>query len=154
MAAVPPLIGVSTYLEADTRWGVWRLEAALLPAAYPRLVQRAGGLAVLLPPDAPERAARTVARLDGLVIAGGPDVEPLRRQQPGDAQGAAVEDREDVHRQRDAPDEEGAPTSDVVQLLGLTRRHRRSQARAAACLAAVVSGLGLVVHRCQEPVAA
>ncbi|GGV67892.1 MULTISPECIES: gamma-glutamyl-gamma-aminobutyrate hydrolase family protein [Streptomyces] len=78
MAAVPPLIGVSTYLEADTRWGVWRLEAALLPAAYPRLVQRAGGLAVLLPPDAPERAARTVARLDGLVIAGGPDVEPAR----------------------------------------------------------------------------
>ena len=76
--AVPPLIGVSTYLEADTRWGVWRLEAALLPAAYPRLVQRAGGLAVLLPPDAPERAARTVAVLDGLVIAGGPDVEPAR----------------------------------------------------------------------------
>ncbi|WP_369198197.1 gamma-glutamyl-gamma-aminobutyrate hydrolase family protein [Streptomyces djakartensis] len=73
-----PLIGVSTYLEAGARWGVWELEAALLPVGYPRLVQRAGGLAVMLPPDDPERAAATVARLDGVVIAGGPDVEPVR----------------------------------------------------------------------------
>nr|WSY56197.1 gamma-glutamyl-gamma-aminobutyrate hydrolase family protein [Streptomyces sp. NBC_00886] len=73
-----PLIGISTYLEAGARWGKWELEAALLPAGYPRLVQRAGGLAAMLPPDAPEHAAATVARLDGLVIAGGPDVEPVR----------------------------------------------------------------------------
>ncbi|OIJ64522.1 gamma-glutamyl-gamma-aminobutyrate hydrolase family protein [Streptomyces mangrovisoli] len=73
-----PLIGVSTYLEADARWRVWELEAALLPAGYPRLVQRAGGLAAMLPPDAPEHAAAAVARLDGLVIAGGPDVDPAR----------------------------------------------------------------------------
>ncbi len=31
----------------------------------------------MLPPDAPEHAAAAVARLDGLVIAGGPDVEPV-----------------------------------------------------------------------------
>ncbi|WP_245235342.1 gamma-glutamyl-gamma-aminobutyrate hydrolase family protein [Streptomyces violaceorubidus] len=73
-----PLIGVSTYLESGARWGVWELEAALLPAGYPRLVQRAGGLAAMLPPDAPEHAAAAVARVDGLVIAGGPDVEPVR----------------------------------------------------------------------------
>ncbi|MET8245247.1 gamma-glutamyl-gamma-aminobutyrate hydrolase family protein [Streptomyces sp. NPDC005202] len=73
-----PLIGISTYLEAGARWGVWELEAALLPVGYPRLVQRAGGLAALLPPDEPENAAAAVARLDGLVIAGGPDVEPVR----------------------------------------------------------------------------
>jgi putative glutamine amidotransferase len=73
-----PLIGVSTYLEAGARWGVWELEAALLPAGYPRLVQRAGGLAVMLPPDAPEHAPATVARLDAVVIAGGPDVAPGR----------------------------------------------------------------------------
>jgi len=73
-----PLIGISTYLEAGARWGSWELEAALLPAGYPRLVQQAGGLAAMLPPDAPEHAAATVARLDGLVIAGGPDVEPVR----------------------------------------------------------------------------
>ena len=73
-----PLIGVSTYLEAGARWGVWELEAALLPVGYPRLVQRAGGLAAMLPPDDPEHAAAAVARLDGLVVAGGPDVDPVR----------------------------------------------------------------------------
>lgn len=74
-----PLIGVSTYLEESARWGPWNLPAALLPVGYPRLVQRAGGVAVMLPPDDdPEAAARVVSRLDGLVIAGGPDVEPVR----------------------------------------------------------------------------
>ncbi|MFJ7178941.1 gamma-glutamyl-gamma-aminobutyrate hydrolase family protein [Streptomyces massasporeus] len=72
------MIGVSTYLESGARWGVWELEAALLPVGYPRLVQRAGGLAAMLPPDDARCAAEAVARLDGLVIAGGPDVEPVR----------------------------------------------------------------------------
>ncbi|MEU6006646.1 gamma-glutamyl-gamma-aminobutyrate hydrolase family protein [Streptomyces sp. NPDC047453] len=73
-----PLIGVSTYLESRASWGVWELPAALLPAVYPRLVQAAGGLAAMLPPDDPSHAASVVARLDGLVVAGGPDVEPER----------------------------------------------------------------------------
>ncbi|MER5885805.1 gamma-glutamyl-gamma-aminobutyrate hydrolase family protein [Streptomyces sp. NPDC001941] len=73
-----PLIGVSTYLEASARWGLWDLPAALLPEGYHRLVQEAGGLAALLPPDDPAEAARVVARLDAVVIAGGPDVEPVR----------------------------------------------------------------------------
>ncbi|MDH2392630.1 gamma-glutamyl-gamma-aminobutyrate hydrolase family protein [Streptomyces sp. HNM0663] len=73
-----PLIGVSTYLEASARWGVWDLPAALLPAGYPRLVQAAGGLAAMVPPDDPALAEAAVARLDGVVIAGGPDVEPVR----------------------------------------------------------------------------
>ncbi|MFJ4871686.1 gamma-glutamyl-gamma-aminobutyrate hydrolase family protein [Streptomyces sp. NPDC088757] len=72
-----PLIGVTTYLNR-ARWGVWDMEAALLPAAYPRLVREGGGLAVMLPPDGPAAAAAVVARLDGLVVAGGADVEPVR----------------------------------------------------------------------------
>ena len=72
-----PLIGVTTYLD-QARWGVWDLPAALLPAAYPRLIQRGGGLAAMLPPDDPSAAAQTVARLDALVVAGGADVEPVR----------------------------------------------------------------------------
>ncbi|MFH8795211.1 gamma-glutamyl-gamma-aminobutyrate hydrolase family protein [Streptomyces sp. NPDC017941] len=71
-----PLIGISTYWEAKASWGVWELPAALLPAGYPRLVQAAGGLASMLPPDDPAYAADVVARLDGVVVAGGPDVEP------------------------------------------------------------------------------
>ncbi|HEV7628848.1 MAG TPA: gamma-glutamyl-gamma-aminobutyrate hydrolase family protein [Streptomyces sp.] len=73
-----PLIGISTYLETDVRWGVWQHRAAVLPAGYHRLVQRAGGAALLLPPDVPERAEEVVARLDALVVSGGPDVEPVR----------------------------------------------------------------------------
>ncbi|MFJ6444311.1 gamma-glutamyl-gamma-aminobutyrate hydrolase family protein [Streptomyces sp. NPDC091649] len=73
-----PVIGISTYQE-PARWGVWEMPAALLPASYPRLVRAAGGLAVLLPPDDTRGAAReAVAALDGLVIAGGADVEPAR----------------------------------------------------------------------------
>ncbi|MFE2013344.1 gamma-glutamyl-gamma-aminobutyrate hydrolase family protein [Streptomyces sp. NPDC059491] len=72
-----PLIGVTTYLDR-ARWGVWDMEAALLPARYPWLVRESGGLAVMLPPDGPEAAAAVVARLDGLVVAGGADVEPAR----------------------------------------------------------------------------
>ncbi|QHF94404.1 gamma-glutamyl-gamma-aminobutyrate hydrolase [Streptomyces sp. NHF165] len=78
-SGAPPLIGVSTYLEPSARWGDWQLPAALLPAGYHRLVQRAGGRAVLLPPDDdPAAAGDTLARLDGLVTAGGPDVDPAR----------------------------------------------------------------------------
>lgn len=73
-----PLIGVSTYVVASARWGVWDLPATLLPAGYARLVREAGGAAVLLPPDAPECAASLVARLDAVVVAGGPDVDPAR----------------------------------------------------------------------------
>ncbi|WP_432087675.1 gamma-glutamyl-gamma-aminobutyrate hydrolase family protein [Streptomyces sp. bgisy095] len=72
-----PLIGVTTYLDR-ARWGVWDMEAALLPAPYPRLVRENGGIAVMLPPDRPAVAAAVVARLDGLVVAGGADVEPVR----------------------------------------------------------------------------
>ncbi|MFJ8297148.1 gamma-glutamyl-gamma-aminobutyrate hydrolase family protein [Streptomyces sp. NPDC094447] len=73
-----PLIGISTYLEASVQWGVWDLPAAVLPAGYHAMVQRAGGLGCLLPPDNTAAAAEVVARLDGLVISGGPDVEPSR----------------------------------------------------------------------------
>ncbi|MFI1467993.1 gamma-glutamyl-gamma-aminobutyrate hydrolase family protein [Streptomyces wuyuanensis] len=89
-----PLIGVSTYLE-QASWGVWQLPAALLPAGYPRLVQSAGGIAAMLPPDEPGRAAATVARLDGLVVAGGPDVEPVwYGAEPGPRTGPPARERD------------------------------------------------------------
>lgn len=71
-----PLIGISTYLEKNVRWGEWELDAALLATGYPCLVQEAGGLAAMLPPDVPENAEAVVAPLDGLIAVGGPDVEP------------------------------------------------------------------------------
>lgn len=94
-----PLIGISTYLVDEARWGRWQLPAALLPAGYHRLTQRAGGLAALLPPDVPARAPEALRRLDGLVVAGGPDLDPARY-------GAAADPRTDAatptSRERDA----------------------------------------------------
>jgi putative glutamine amidotransferase len=72
-----PLIGISTYRE-QARWGVWDQAADLLPVGYAQSIERAGGVAVLLPPGDPAAAAAIVARLDGLVIAGGADVDPSR----------------------------------------------------------------------------
>ena len=74
-----PLIGLSTYRE-QARWGVWDVSADLLPTDYALAVEAAGGAAVLLPPSLPyaEAAQAVVARLDGLVISGGADVDPGR----------------------------------------------------------------------------
>lgn len=72
-----PLIGLSVYRE-QARWGVWDQGADLLPTSYAKSIEEAGGVPVLLPPVEPyEEAARAVlARLDGLVITGGADVNP------------------------------------------------------------------------------
>jgi putative glutamine amidotransferase len=72
-----PLIGVTTYRE-QARWGVWHEPADILHAVYSRSIEAAGGVAVLLPPSDPSAAQSVVARLDGLVIAGGADVDPAR----------------------------------------------------------------------------
>jgi len=76
-----PVIGISAYSE-HASWGVWELPASLLPQNYVDQVTAAGAAPVLLPPVTGVEAA--VARLDGLIISGGPDIEPGRYgQQPG-----------------------------------------------------------------------
>ncbi|MFJ3219347.1 gamma-glutamyl-gamma-aminobutyrate hydrolase family protein [Kitasatospora sp. NPDC086801] len=77
-----PFIGVSTYL-VDASWSNWRgRRVALVPERYTAYVQESGGIAVLLPPDSPDRAPEVLARLDALVIAGGPDIDPTYYGQP------------------------------------------------------------------------
>ena len=74
-----PLIGLTTYRE-QARWGVWDQPADLLPVMYADAIVRAGGVPVLLPPATadPDAAAAVVARIDGLVVSGGADVDPER----------------------------------------------------------------------------
>lgn len=75
-SGAPPLIGVTTQLE-PARWGQWIREAALLPVPYVRAVERAGGVPVLLPPTGSLRGLDPLlARLDGVVLAGGGDLDP------------------------------------------------------------------------------
>jgi putative glutamine amidotransferase len=74
---VTPVIGLCAAL-ARARWSVWDELAVLLPRSYVDAVQRAGGLALLLPPDAraDEDPAAWLDLLDGLLLAGGNDVDP------------------------------------------------------------------------------
>jgi putative glutamine amidotransferase len=60
------------------RYGVWDEVAALLPMTYARAVQRAGGVAVMLPPDpfVTEHPDELLDRIDGLVMSGGADIDP------------------------------------------------------------------------------
>ena len=68
-----PLIGISSYRE-QARWGSWDVPAVLLPAAYVDAVTEAGGAPVVLPTGAFD--AQSLARFDGLVLAGGADIDP------------------------------------------------------------------------------
>jgi putative glutamine amidotransferase len=82
-----PLIGITTYLE-QSQTGVWDVPASFLPKVYLDAVTNAGGIAVLLPPQPvdEEIATSVLSSLDGLVVAGGKDVDPSRYGQPPHAQ--------------------------------------------------------------------
>lgn len=75
-SASSPLIGITTYVER-ARFGVWDTPAALLPRGYVDGVANAGGTPVLLPP-AGTWTVDHLSRVDGLLVAGGADVDPAR----------------------------------------------------------------------------
>lgn len=69
-----PRIGITTY----GRNGPGQLEGRVnVPAKYVDAVRRAGGIPLLVPPGEP-RGSELLAVLDGVVLTGGPDVDPAR----------------------------------------------------------------------------
>jgi putative glutamine amidotransferase len=73
-----PVIGICTAV-ARANWGVWtEREAVLLATTYITAIQRAGGLALMIPPDAEfeDDADDLLDLLDGLILAGGSDIDP------------------------------------------------------------------------------
>lgn len=70
-----PVVGISAY-QAEAAWGSWHTRATLLPATYVEKIAAAGGAPVVVPPSAD--ATSVIARLDALVLSGGPDVDPSR----------------------------------------------------------------------------
>ena len=86
-----PIIGITTYRDEIRAEGPIE-RAAFLPESYIDAVTRAGGIAVLLPPQpgGAEEGAAILGRLDGLILAGGLDVDPARYGQ-------------DRHEQTDVP---------------------------------------------------
>jgi putative glutamine amidotransferase len=73
-----PAIGICAALE-NASWGTWDGELATLsPRSYSLAVQAAGAMALLLPPDdaVAERPDEVLDLIDGLMLAGGSDVDP------------------------------------------------------------------------------
>jgi putative glutamine amidotransferase len=71
------VIGICAAVER-ARWGVWHQPAALMPMGYVEAVQRAGGLPLILPPDEGAIAdpEQLLSLIDGLMLAGGADIDP------------------------------------------------------------------------------
>jgi putative glutamine amidotransferase len=87
-----PVIGISCYVE-PAKWGAWDITAAVLPFEYVSSVTNAGGRAVILPPD--QNGGHVVNNLDGLIIAGGADVDArLYKQNPHETADKPRENRD------------------------------------------------------------
>jgi putative glutamine amidotransferase len=77
MDASRPAIAITTPFT-DASYGVWHQHSAVLPAGYVDAVRQAGGLAVMVAPE-PELVTDPddlLARVDGLILSGGVDVDP------------------------------------------------------------------------------
>jgi putative glutamine amidotransferase len=72
-----PAIGIVTALE-QARYGVWDSLCALTPYAYVQAVQRAGAMVLMVPEDPAvvENPDEVLDRIDGLILAGGCDIDP------------------------------------------------------------------------------
>jgi len=88
-----PIVGITTYVT-PARWSNWDVEAALVPAAYVRAIERAGGRPFLVPPSE-DGVEETLGALDGLVFSGGSDLDPeLYDQEPHDETFGVVPERD------------------------------------------------------------
>jgi len=90
-----PVVGLTTYLE-PARWGAWDVRADLVPHWYVDLLQAADLDVVLLPPSVRPDA---LDRLDGLVLAGGADVDAATYGAQPDATADAPRTERDASEQ-------------------------------------------------------
>jgi putative glutamine amidotransferase len=67
------VIGIMTYAE-EAQFGLVDTFAAVLPLSYVHGVHESGGRAVLITPDDPD--TDILERIDGIVFAGGSDIDP------------------------------------------------------------------------------
>jgi putative glutamine amidotransferase len=72
-----PLVAIPTYHLGPGKVGNWE-GAYALPEPYVAALVAAGARVALLPPAQPGAASELLARVDGLLLAGGGDIEPAR----------------------------------------------------------------------------
>jgi len=120
-----PLIGITTYRE-EAAWGTWKVDAHVLPAAYAESIRSGGGTPLLIPPLGPgDEPSAIIATLDGLVLAGGADVNPSRYSQEPDPATTSWRDDRDVSEMAllTAADDVGLPVLGIcrgMQVMAVT----------------------------------
>ena len=67
-----PVIGI-TCPSRPTKWANWDLDAVVLPTTYHKMIIQCGGIPLLIPPGC---SSEVIHRIDGLLISGGPDIDP------------------------------------------------------------------------------
>jgi putative glutamine amidotransferase len=109
-----PVIGISAN-EDVARWAAWEKDATLVPQAYVDRVAAAACVPVVLPPV--PGIEQLISRLDGLVLTGGGDLDPMRYA----AQPHPLTER--VHQGRDAAEFAllGAALDTGLPVLGVCR---------------------------------
>ncbi|MEA2378200.1 MAG: putative glutamine amidotransferase [Thermoleophilaceae bacterium] len=72
-----PVIGICAAVERAS-WGAWEVVCNLVARSYTSMVQDAGAMALVLPPDdvVAEQPGELLDLLDGLMLAGGCDIDP------------------------------------------------------------------------------
>ena len=78
-----PIIGVTCFYR-EAHFANWTMESAILPTTYTKAIIGSGGTPVIIPPS--ESPRELLDRIDGLVIAGGPDLDPATYGQNPDAE--------------------------------------------------------------------
>jgi putative glutamine amidotransferase len=142
---ITPLIGVTCWRE-QASFGVWSGEMDFLEWGYVEMLVAAGATPLAIPPAA-EIDAGILDRLDGLLIAGGGDVEPHRYgREPGPAVERVLAERDEVELTL----ARGALERDMP-VLGVCRGH---QVLAAACGGALnqdISAEARAIHAPKGP---
>ncbi len=134
MSDYRPVIGVVTAVE-QARYSVWNAPCALLQLNYLQMIQKAGGMAILIPPDPVllDEPDQILDRIDALVLAGGADIDPSR------------------YGQQQAPETVGlTPVRDELEVALLTRAIERDMPVLGICrglqILNIVRGGDLVQH--------
>jgi putative glutamine amidotransferase len=97
LRAKNPIIGI-TAARQHVRYGVWDHDAAVLSSAYLDMVSQAGGVPILLPPQAEQNNLANIVldAIDGLMVPGGVDVDSELYGQAASPQSGSAERRRDI----------------------------------------------------------
>ncbi len=76
-----PIIGITCFMR-EAQYGNWIRHAAILPSAYVSMVDKAGGVPMIIPPAGDMTSL--LESIDGLIVSGGPDISPASyNEEPG-----------------------------------------------------------------------